>query len=187
MKWRAEIKSASADSAAKKRVNRVADTKVCQKSLLAQHKKPYRKQEHHERCITRSRKNIQSVFSAKRVITLVGNARDGLSEFRAMGFDYFTTLVTMSKEGKYSHNKAPHQQPDNRAGSSRHRRDRREPWRYVRAAALELARPDEGIDLIEISAAANPPVVRLMNYDKFRYEEEKRIKKERARAKDVPR
>ena len=49
-----------------------------------------------------------------------------------------------------------------------------------RADALALARPDDGIDLIEISAAAMPPVVRLMSYDKFRYEEEKRIKKERA-------
>ncbi len=48
-----------------------------------------------------------------------------------------------------------------------------------RVDALALTRPDDGIDLIEISAAANPPVVRLMSYDKFRYEEEKRIKKER--------
>ncbi len=49
----------------------------------------------------------------------------------------------------------------------------------TRGEALLLARPDEGIDLIEISAAAKPPVARLMNYDKFRYEEEKRVKKER--------
>jgi translation initiation factor IF-3 len=49
----------------------------------------------------------------------------------------------------------------------------------TRAAALLLARPDEGVDLIEISAAAVPPVVRLMDYDKFRFEEDKRIKKER--------
>ena len=48
-----------------------------------------------------------------------------------------------------------------------------------RAEALKLARPDDGVDLIEISANAKPPVVRLMSYDKFRYEEEKRIKKER--------
>jgi translation initiation factor IF-3 len=48
-----------------------------------------------------------------------------------------------------------------------------------RADALAFAHPDDGIDLIEISAAANPPVARLMSYDKFRYEEEKRIKKER--------
>lgn len=49
----------------------------------------------------------------------------------------------------------------------------------ARAEALALARPEEGLDLIEISAAAVPPVVRIMSYDKFRFEEEKRIKKER--------
>ncbi|HVN26486.1 MAG TPA: translation initiation factor IF-3 [Candidatus Paceibacterota bacterium] len=48
-----------------------------------------------------------------------------------------------------------------------------------RDEALKLVRPDEGLDLIEISANAKPPVVRLMSYDKFRYEEDKRIKKER--------
>ncbi len=48
-----------------------------------------------------------------------------------------------------------------------------------RGEALKLARPDEGLDLIEISAHATPPVVRLMSYDKFRYEEDKRLKKER--------
>jgi translation initiation factor IF-3 len=54
-----------------------------------------------------------------------------------------------------------------------------------RDAALKLARPEEGVDLIEISAAAKPPVVRLMSYDKFRYEEEKRLKKERLAQKSV--
>jgi len=48
-----------------------------------------------------------------------------------------------------------------------------------RADALALVHPDDGIDLIEISGSAKPPVARLMSYDKFRYEEEKRIKKER--------
>ncbi len=48
-----------------------------------------------------------------------------------------------------------------------------------RDEAIKLARPDAGIDLIEISAQAKPPVARLMSYDKFRYDEEKRIKKER--------
>ena len=48
-----------------------------------------------------------------------------------------------------------------------------------REEALLLAKPDEGIDLIEISENAVPPVVRLMNYDKYRYEEGKREKKER--------
>lgn len=48
-----------------------------------------------------------------------------------------------------------------------------------RDEALRLVRPEDGIDLIEISALAKPPVVRLMNYDKFRFEEDKRVKKER--------
>jgi translation initiation factor IF-3 len=55
----------------------------------------------------------------------------------------------------------------------------------ARADALGLARPESGLDLIEISAAAKPPVVRVMSYDKFRYEEEKRLKKERLAQKSV--
>ena len=54
-----------------------------------------------------------------------------------------------------------------------------------REDALRLAKPEEGLDLIEISAAANPPVVRVMSYDKYRYEEGKRIKKERVAQKSV--
>jgi len=54
-----------------------------------------------------------------------------------------------------------------------------------RAEALKLARLEDGVDLIEISANAKPPVVRLMSYDKIRYEEEKRMKKERLAQKSV--
>jgi translation initiation factor IF-3 len=51
-------------------------------------------------------------------------------------------------------------------------------------AALEKAK-DRGLDLIEISASAVPPIARIGNYDKFRYQKEKEIKKERqAQAKD---
>ena len=39
--------------------------------------------------------------------------------------------------------------------------------------------------MIEISPNAKPPVARLMSYDKFRYEEEKREKKERMAQKSV--
>lgn len=49
-----------------------------------------------------------------------------------------------------------------------------------REEALLLVRSEEGIDLIEISPNATPPVARLMSYDKYRYEEAKREKKERA-------
>ncbi len=34
---------------------------------------------------------------------------------------------------------------------------------------------DEGLDLVEVSAAATPPVCRIMNYDKFRYEQKKKL------------
>lgn len=44
--------------------------------------------------------------------------------------------------------------------------------------ALKLINPEEGLDLIEIAPNANPPVAKLMNYDKWRYEEEKKAKKE---------
>lgn len=46
-------------------------------------------------------------------------------------------------------------------------------------AALELARPEDGLDLIEIVPQAVPPVVRVMSFDKFRYEQGKAEKKER--------
>ncbi len=47
------------------------------------------------------------------------------------------------------------------------------------AAALDLAK-QKGLDLIEISASAKPPVARIMSFDKFRYQEEKKFKKQRA-------
>src|SRR6185295_2338401 len=40
------------------------------------------------------------------------------------------------------------------------------------AAALRLAR-DRQLDLVEIAAAATPPVCRIVNYGKFLYEESK--------------
>ena len=46
-----------------------------------------------------------------------------------------------------------------------------------REEALALAKPELGIDLIEIAPTAKPPVARIMSYDKYRYEEEKREKK----------
>lgn len=41
--------------------------------------------------------------------------------------------------------------------------------------ALSLAE-DAGLDLVEISPSANPPVCRITDYGKFRYEQEKRLK-----------
>ena len=49
-------------------------------------------------------------------------------------------------------------------------------------AALNLAK-EKGLDLIEISPTAKPPVARLMSFDKYRYQEEKKLKKQRAQQK----
>lgn len=54
-----------------------------------------------------------------------------------------------------------------------------------RAQALDLAKPESGLDLIEVVPEANPPVVRVMSYDKFRYEREKALKKERVAQKTL--
>ncbi len=48
-----------------------------------------------------------------------------------------------------------------------------------REQALALARPEEGIDLIETVPHATPPVARVMSFDKYRYERSKEEKKER--------
>lgn len=39
---------------------------------------------------------------------------------------------------------------------------------------------EKGIDLIEIAPNAKPPVARLISFDKYRYQQEKALKKERA-------
>lgn len=44
--------------------------------------------------------------------------------------------------------------------------------------ALNSAK-EKNLDLIEISSAANPPVARIMSFDKFRYQKEKEWKKQR--------
>lgn len=52
------------------------------------------------------------------------------------------------------------------------------------AKALEIAR-EEGLDLIEISPKANPPVCKIMDYGSFKYQKEKEAKKQRAAQKEV--
>ena len=44
--------------------------------------------------------------------------------------------------------------------------------------ALALAR-SRGLDLVEISANADPPVAKIMDYGKFRYEQQKKAKEQR--------
>lgn len=52
------------------------------------------------------------------------------------------------------------------------------------AEALKLAK-EKGLDLIEIAPMAKPPVAKIMNYDKYRYQEEKKLKKQRAGQKTI--
>ncbi len=44
--------------------------------------------------------------------------------------------------------------------------------------ALKLSL-EKGLDLIEINGNANPPIARIMSFDKYRYQKEKEEKKER--------
>lgn len=41
--------------------------------------------------------------------------------------------------------------------------------------ALELA-AQEGVDLVEVAPQANPPVCKLMDYGKYKFEQDKRLK-----------
>jgi len=50
--------------------------------------------------------------------------------------------------------------------------------------ALEKA-AEEGLDLIEVSPKANPPVCKMMDYGTFKYQKEKEAKKQRAASKEV--
>jgi len=44
--------------------------------------------------------------------------------------------------------------------------------------ALRMAR-EKGLDLIEIAPSAKPPVAKIISFDKFRYQKEKELKKQR--------
>ena len=46
--------------------------------------------------------------------------------------------------------------------------------------ALDMAR-DQGVDLVEISPNAQPPVCRLIDYSKFLYQQKKRAKELKAK------
>ncbi|MDP2696113.1 MAG: translation initiation factor IF-3 [bacterium] len=48
--------------------------------------------------------------------------------------------------------------------------------------ALALAK-ENGLDLVEISPQANPPVAKIIDFDKFRYQLEKQTKQQRAQQK----
>lgn len=44
---------------------------------------------------------------------------------------------------------------------------------------------DAGLDLVEISPGADPPVVKILDYGKFKYEEQKRLAEARKRQKVI--
>lgn len=50
--------------------------------------------------------------------------------------------------------------------------------------ALALAR-DQGLDLVEVAASASPPVCRIMDYGKFKYENAQKAKESRKKATNV--
>lgn len=52
-----------------------------------------------------------------------------------------------------------------------------------REAAFTLTK-EKGLDIIEIAPQAQPPVCRIMSFDKFRYQQEKKLKKQRAAQKN---
>ncbi|MGL4779925.1 MAG: translation initiation factor IF-3 [Bacteroidales bacterium] len=59
-----------------------------------------------------------------------------------------------------------------------------EPGVYSFTEALRMAE-DEGVDLIEISPNANPPVCRIADYQKFLYQQKKRLKEQKQKASKI--
>ncbi|MEP3211549.1 MAG: translation initiation factor IF-3 [Maribacter sp.] len=55
---------------------------------------------------------------------------------------------------------------------------------YPLAKAMDIA-AEEGLDLVEISPKANPPVCKIIDYKKFLYEQKKREKAMKAKASKV--
>jgi len=49
--------------------------------------------------------------------------------------------------------------------------------------ALTIAQ-EKNLDLIEIAPGAKPPVARIMSFDKYRYQQEKKLKQKRAQQKN---
>jgi len=52
------------------------------------------------------------------------------------------------------------------------------------AEALKIAE-EAGLDLIEVSPKANPPVCKILDHGSFKYQKEKEIKKQRAQSKQT--
>lgn len=52
---------------------------------------------------------------------------------------------------------------------------------YTRDRALEMAR-SQGLDLVEVAAQADPPVCKIIDFGKYRYEQQKREKEARRKS-----
>ncbi len=52
------------------------------------------------------------------------------------------------------------------------------------AEALDLAK-SQGLDLVEVAPKANPPVVKVLSYDKYRYHLEKTLRQQKKKQKKV--
>ena len=50
--------------------------------------------------------------------------------------------------------------------------------------ALQIAR-DQGLDLVEVAAAADPPVCKIMDHGKYKYEQDQRRKESKRKASNV--
>ncbi|NJO03519.1 MAG: translation initiation factor IF-3 [Bacteroidia bacterium] len=59
-----------------------------------------------------------------------------------------------------------------------------EPGIYPRDEALKMAQ-QQGLDLVEISPKADPPVCKIIDYSKFKYEQKKKQKELKAKAQKV--
>ena len=62
--------------------------------------------------------------------------------------------------------------------------DNVEPGVYSLREALQIAE-DQELDLIEISPNANPPVCKVLDYQKFMYQQKKRLKEQKAKSMKV--
>lgn len=53
------------------------------------------------------------------------------------------------------------------------------------AAKARLLAEERGFDLVEVNPAADPPVVKLLNFGQFKYEKEKEMKRQKVAAKQI--
>ena len=77
--------------------------------------------------------------------------------------------VTRSPTRRPHQRRAPHQRPDSRSRGATCRSQWRAGRHRAASKALELAQ-EYDLDLVEVAANARPPVCKLMDYGKFKYE-----------------